>query len=143
MGFFAHLFRKAETPERNYSDPVLGPLEWSEEEEAWLGDFNAHQFSLEYDGSPRASEQVVAYAREFLADPQWVEASLAEAKAAARDEYAPSYDPEIDALTFGRIHFYIHKRNRRVFAQLLGGHDYRAWRIEYADRQCEGIGFDS
>ena len=143
MGFFAHLFRKAEDPDTNYSDPVLGPLEWSEDDEAWLGDFNSLRFSLAYDGAPRASEQVVAYAREFLADPQWLAASLAEAKKGAKDEYAPFYDPEIDALSFGRIHFHLYKHKRRIFAELEGGRDFRAWRIEFADRHCEGIGFDS
>jgi hypothetical protein len=89
---------------------------------------------------------VVAYAREVLGDPEYLVASIAAGKErdkARSARYGNFYATEIDGLTIGEIHFYIHKQTRRMLIGLEGGKDYRAWRIEYVERTCEGIGFDS
>jgi hypothetical protein len=146
MGFLSSLFKKGEDPDRYCSDPVLGPLSWSEEDEAWLGEFNGLKFSLPYSRLRQPSETAVAYAREVLSDPEWLYSTLAEEKRRRIEKYGPKiaelHGAEVRSLSFGRIHFFIRK-GRRILADLEGGKDFRCWRIEYADKQCHGIGFDT
>jgi len=142
MGFFANLFKKGEDPDKLCSDELLGLMKWSEDDEAWFGEYNGAKFSVAYDGLQKPSVEVVAYAREVLGDPGWLASTLAEAKSAAKRERGDFYHSEIDSLSFGEIHFYLHQGKRRIIAHLDGGKDDRSWRIEYADRHCEGIGFD-
>ena len=142
MGFLSNLFKKGEEPVTPCSDEVLGGMQWSEDDESWFGEFRGAQFAIAYDGAASPSGHLIAYAREVLADRQWLESSLADAKTEAKQAYGDFYQSEIDSLTFGRIHFYIHKGKRRIIADLEGGKDDRLWRIEYGDRHCEGIGFD-
>lgn len=142
MGFLSDLFKKGEAPDTPCANEVLGSMKWSEEDEAWLGEFNSARFSLAYEGMKQPSAMLVTYAREVLNDRQWLASSLADAKGRAKRQYGDFYFSEIDSLSIGRIHFYIHKGQRRIIAELDGGKDDRLWRIEYADRDCEGIGFD-
>ena len=142
MGFLSKVFRTGEDPADPYSDEVLGSMIWSEDDEAWLGELSGTKFSLAYDGAARPSEVLIAYAKEILVDRQWLESTLNEAKVRARQEFEEFFWEEINALNFGRIHFYLHHSKRRILADLNGGKDDRAWRIEYQDRDCEGIGFD-
>ena len=142
MGFLSKLFDKGEEPERSCSDELLGPLEYFQDAESWLGSFNDHKFSLAYDRTKRPSEAVIVYAREILSDLPWLTTTLADAKKSAQEEYGEFYSSEIGLLEWGEIHFYLHKGKRRIIAELEGGRDDRLWRIEYADRHCVGIGFD-
>lgn len=125
-----------------YLDDVLGSMQWSEDDESWCGEFDGARFAVTYDGAASPSETLISYAREVLADRRWLDTSLADAKEQARQTYGDFYTTEINSLTFGRIDFYTHKGGRRIIADLDGGRDDRLWRIEYADRHCEGIGFD-
>ena len=144
MGFLSKLFSAGEEPERFVSDQVLGQMEWSQDDGAWIGEYNGFKFGLAYEREKRVLvDPLVAYAREILNDPAWLASTLAAAKAAARKEYGKFYEAEIDGLSFGLIDFYLFRGKRRIIASLEGGRDYRCWRIEYADRTCEGIGFDS
>lgn len=143
MGFLGNLFKKGEDPVAQCADATLGQLLWSEEDEAWFGEFDSLRFSLAYSGESQPSAAVLDYAREMLKDAAWLAASLAQAKEDAKGEFDKFYHPEVESLSFGRIHFYIHKGKRRILAELDGGKDYRCWRIEYDDRICEGMGFDS
>lgn len=142
MGFFSDLFKKGEEPQPSYTDGVLGAMTWSPEEEAWCGQYRGQQFSLAYEWTKTPPDALISYAREALHDPGWLAASLAEAKARARQECGDSYQAEIESLALGQIHFYLHKGARRIIADLEGGPEDRSWRIEYGDRVCEGIGFD-
>jgi hypothetical protein len=149
MGFLSNLFdvfKKGEDPDNTYTDEVLGVTTWSDEDESWHGEYRGLKFSLDYDRLKKPTEAVIAYAREVLSDPEWLLASIAAGKEKDKARFAMYggfYAVEIDGLTIGEINFYIHKGNRRMFIELEGGRDYRAWRIEYADRNHEGIGFDS
>ena len=147
MGFLSDFFKKGEDPEQSCADTVLGSLLWSEDDEAWFGEFNGHKFGLSYEGLKKPSEAVVSYAREILNDSPWLSATLAEAKKKKIEKYGrkygDQYKSEVESLSFGRIVFYIYKGKRRIMADLEGGNEYRLWRIEYNDRNCEGIGFDS
>ena len=142
MGLFSDLFKKGEDPEQLCTDDVLGPMTWSEDDEAWFGDHNGRKFSLAYEWTKRPPDSLVTYAREVLHDADWLASSLAGAKERAKKECGDAYVAEIDALSLGRIHFYLHKGKRRIIANIDGGKDDRCWRIEYDDRTCEGMGFD-
>ena len=142
MGLFSNLFKKGEAPVPTFSDSKLGAMLWSEDDEAWLGEYRGRKFGLAYEGTSAPRSELIAYAHEVLDDPEWLDASIAQAKQQVIKTYPePSHD-EIRSLAWGAIHFYRHKGARRIIADLEGGKDYRAWRIEYHDRQCEGIGFD-
>ena len=146
MGFLSNLldaFKKGEEPDSIYTDEVLGAMHWSDEDESWHGECRGVKFSLDYERLKRPTDAVVAYAREVLEAPEFLAASIAAEKEKEKTRYGDFYTAEIDELTMGEIHFYLHKGNRRMFVGLDGGRDYRVWRIEYQDRTCEVIGFDS
>lgn len=142
MGLFSNLFKKGEDPLPTVSDAKLGTMQWAEDDEAWLGEYKNRKFALAYEWKSTPTSELIAYAHEVLDDSAWLDASLAEAKQQALNEFPKTSHEEIKALAWGAIHFYRHKGARRIIADLDGGKDYRAWRIEYHDRQCEGIGFD-
>ena len=142
MGFFSDLFKKGEDPEASCFDEVLGEMNWSEDDEAWAGQFNGHEFVLAYEYESKPIGPLVVYARQVMGDPAWLEATLFEAKKKAEDYYGKQYMSEISSLRFGVIHFSCGKHGLRIIADLEGGLADRCWRIEYADMNCEGIGFD-
>ncbi len=65
MGFFSNLFKKVDKPQRQCSDAVLGNMQWSEDNESWVGELAGARFSLAYDGAASPQEVLLAYAREF------------------------------------------------------------------------------
>src|SRR5215471_11174306 len=138
MGFFSELFKKGEEPQPSYTDGVLGSMSWSQDDEAWFGEYNGQKFSLAYERTAAPPDALIAYARDVLDDSAWLASTLAEAKERAKRECGASYQAEIGGLGWGRIHFYLHKGKRRIIADLDGGQDDRLWRIEYGDRVCEG-----
>jgi hypothetical protein len=142
MGFVSKLFKKGEEPQQSCTDCVLGSMTWSQDDEAWFGQYGGKKFSLAYEWTRTPPDSLITYAREVLNDAGWLASSLAQAKEMAKRDCGDPYLAEIDALTLGRIHFYLHKGKRRIIADLVGGMDDRLWRIEYDDRVCEGIGFD-
>jgi hypothetical protein len=142
MGLFSKLFQKSEGPLSTVTDFQLGTMQWSKDDEAWLGDYKHKKFGLAYEGKSTPTSELIAYAHEVLDDPAWLDATLAEARQQALKEYPGPLHAEIQSLSWGAIHFYRRKGVRGIIADLNGGKDYRAWRIEYRDRHCEGIGFD-
>jgi hypothetical protein len=129
------------TPE--FVDPVLGAMKWNEDGEVWIGEHNGFQFALSYEGKREPTLAVVEYARETLANPQWLNDGLAQAKSAAGRDFGQYYLNEVNSLIFGLIHFYFYKNQPRIFAELEGDRDFRCWRIEYSGTKCEGMGFDN
>ncbi len=87
MGFFSSLFKKGEEPLPTYTDPQLGTMQWSKDDEAWLGEYKHRKFTLAYEWKSRPTGELIAYATEVLDDPAWLDASLAEAKQQALKEY--------------------------------------------------------
>jgi hypothetical protein len=142
MGLFSELFRKGEEPKHSFTDGVLGLMTWSQDDEAWFGQYSGKKFSLAYESTKTPPETLTTYAREVLSDSAWLASSLGEAKEKAKQECGDFYVAEIEALRLGRVHFYLHKGRRKIIADLDGGKDGRLWRIEYSDTTCEGIGFD-
>lgn len=147
MGILSSLFKKGEDPDKNCSDPVLGPLTWSEDDEAWFGEYNGLRFGLSYTGLSQPSERATAYAREILRDAQWLHSTLTDEKNKRIEKLGPKlaelHGPEVRSLSFGRLHFFIRRGEGCIFADLEGGKDFRCWRIEYTDKQCDGMGFDT
>jgi len=136
-------FSPGEEPAREFVDPVLGAMRWSEDDEAWIGEYNGFCFALPYERKREPGSAVVDYARETLADPRWLNDGLAQARATAPRDFGQYYVDEVNSLIFGLIHFYSYKGQSRAFAELEGGRDFRCWRIEYSEKKCEGMGFDS
>ncbi len=137
------VFAAGPEPLRHLDDPVLGPLVWAEDAEAWTGHSPGFRFELAYDRLKEPSPAVVAYAREVLGAPSWLFEQLRLAKQAAQAGHPAFYAAEIEALAYDVISFSANADRRRIFATLGPGRDYRLWRIEFADRTCQGIGFDS
>src|SRR5882724_11482541 len=126
---FRRLFKRGETPAPVVQLPALGEVRWSKDDEAWFGNYNGRVSSLAYKGLATPSEEVRAYARRILDDPSWLESSLAQAKMEALRGHPSFYASEIEALTLGAVHFYVHdRRGERILADLDGGKNYRAWR---------------
>ena len=152
MGLFSKLFAKPPEPEKSFTDPILGPMTWSDEAEAWSGHHNSFDFLIDYTQKKLPSPAILAYAREILNDPSWLQATLLEAKTKFKHDipakHRALHNDEIDNLTWDQISFGFYRKpvngeNRRIFATLNGGHDYRCWRIEYLYRTCSGLGFDT
>jgi hypothetical protein len=83
------------------------------------------------------------HTHDVLDDEAWRDATLAKAKEEAQKDYPETLREEIRCLTWGARHtFYRYKGARRMLADLEGGKNYRAWRIECHEHECEGIGYD-
>lgn len=145
MGWLSKLFSKGEEPVANFTDPALGFMKWSEDDEAWSGECNGIKYLLSFERiSSVPVKELIDYAVGFLSDPTWVLASLEQAKQEAIEEFDDgNYEEEIKSLMIDEVHFYLYKNRRRIIAGLDGGRDFRAWKIEYEEKTCEGIGFDS
>jgi len=144
MGFLKKLFAKGEDPLPVVDDPQFGHMEWSEDDEAWIGAYRGLRFALAYDRKATPTAPLLAYAQEVLNDPEWLQRTLEEGKNRWASKGSPAIKAEIAALRFGLIYFSIHKhRGPYIFAILEGGGIDRSWRIEYHGRRCDGLGFDT
>lgn len=143
MGFLKNLFRKGEEPNKAWSDDLLGMTTWSDDDEAWHGEYQGQCFSIAYEWTTDPDPDLVAYAKEILKDHTWFEQTLEKEKIAAKAEYGDELADEIQGLSIGTIGFLIQRGQNAILASLEGGQDYRAWRIEFLGREFAGIGFDS
>lgn len=142
MGLFSNLFKKREEPVTTFVDPDLGVVRWSEDDNAWLGEYENRSFGLGDEGQSTPTSELIDYARSVLSDLEWLDGSLADVKRELMEKLPASCHEEINSLAWGSIHFFRRDGIRRIFAELDGGQNDRAWRIEFRDRTCEGIGFD-
>lgn len=136
------LFKKPDPPAPEVDHPAFGKLHWSEDEEGWTGNYRGRRFSIFRDGASTPDEMLCDFALDAMDDSEWLDTTLSRAKQDALETYAASYEDEIHGLTLGTLCFYARDRQARITADLEGGSEYRCWRIEYAGRECEGIGFD-
>ena len=144
MRFFKKLSEKEEDPVPVVNDPQLGRMEWSEDDEAWVGTHGGFRFALAYERKATPTPPLLSYAKEVLSNPVWLERTLEEEKKRWASKVPPSGRDELATLKFGLIYFSIHKdRGPYIFAIVEGGGDDRSWRIEYHNRQCDGLGFDT
>lgn len=133
---------KSAPPAPPENDPRLGPLIWVAEEDGWCGSFNGFHFILEHESGSHAPEALKTYAVATLQDRDSLLAALAEAIATAPAPLEPFHE-EMRELRYEALHFSLGPRGRGIFATLGPGRDYRCWRIEFNERKCKGIGFDS
>jgi len=143
MNFLKKLFEKGETPIPIVEDPTLGRLEWSEDDEAWIGSFNGFRFALSYERKSAPPPRLSDYARDVLGNPAWLTDTLEMEKRSWASKVPPNVKDEVASLKFGIIHFSMRKDRAYIIADVEGGGDERSWRIEYHDRECDGLGFDT
>ena len=129
-------------PVASISHDRLGTLNWSDAQNEWLGSAGGLAFSIAYEGTPMPSPELLAYAQRMLLDASPLAGALQAEKAAMRIEF-PLNAGEIDRLFYEQVGLSRHKGKNRVFAMLGPDNDERAWRIEFGEDECEGLGFDS
>jgi hypothetical protein len=123
--------------------PTLGVLRYDYEQNAWVGNLDEKNFGLSSRTKDPPTPMLVSYAVGALKAPGWLSTETDIARRAAIDEYPKEAATEISQLTIGSILFYQRKATCHLIADLDGGREFRSWRIEFRDRDCEGIGFDS
>ena len=144
MGFFKKLFEKGEDPVPTFEDPTLGHMEWSEDDEAWVGAYNGFRFGLAYERESKTpTPRVLAYAKDVLGEADWLASTLESEKKVWISKVPPSVKEEVARLKFGLVYFSFRKGSGYIIADVEGGGDDRCWRIEYHDRKCDGMGFDT
>lgn len=143
MGFLSKLFEKGEDPLPIVNDPQLGHLEWAEADEAWVGSYNGFHFSLSYDRKAVPTPEVSAYAKSMLGDAVWLMDTFEKEKDHCMTKAPSHLIREIAGLKLGRLYFSMNKGCGYVIANVEGGGDDRSWRIEFHDRKCDGMGFDT
>lgn len=130
-----------EDPIPAYEDPDIGLMKWSKDHEAWIGTHAGLQFALSYERKAAPTPKLLAYAKEVLADSDWLLSTFEEQK--KNWKVPPHVEAELAALRFGLVSFSMHKGQGYIFATVEGGGGNRCWRIEYRGRKCDGLGFDT
>lgn len=144
MSLLNLIFGKKLEIENEIVDDKLGSLKWSNDDDSWVGIFNGLKFDLSYEKNTTSpSNELRSYAYSILSHREFLEETLSIEKNKWIDEY-PDHKEDIEALQFDYVSFYRYKgKHNRIFAHLTPENDVGLWRIEYSDRKCEGMGFDS
>lgn len=122
--------------------PILGSLTWTEAEDGWVGQHTGFQIVLAHENRTHPPVPLLAYAVEALRQPHRFREALEAAVANCAPHYRP-FQQEMAELRYDTLYFSVGKHGRRLFATLTPGREYRAWRLEFRDLVCDGIGFDS
>jgi hypothetical protein len=133
---------KGEDPRERFEDEVLGPMSWSEDDESWAGEHNGIRFLIRYEGRSTPTDDLLAYGRETLGDLGSFLGAIDRARRTMIAEY-PRLADEIAGLRVEDVYFSRNKAGRYIFATLAGGQRDRSWRVEFTEKHCEGIGFDT
>jgi hypothetical protein len=144
MGLFDFFKKRPAPPEpqEQYVDPVLGGLVWSQDDEAWAGERDGLKFFIAYGGQATPEKELLQYARDVLENPSAFTDTVERAKPDAIAAH-PKLADEIAGLRVEAVRFYAFKNTRRILADLAGGQRDRSWRVEFSERDCDGIGFDT
>ena len=121
---------------------LLGHMQYIEDDEAWLGELNGIAVSVAYTGQPQPAPSLIEYGASLARDQAWLRAEIQRHSDQYSKQY-PYYADEVRGLTLGVISVYEYKGVSKALIDLEGGRDYRAWRVEFTGRSCDGIGFDS
>jgi hypothetical protein len=131
-------------PSKAWHHEVLGDTSWSEDDEAWVGEYNRIQFLLSYErDSPNPPDEVVTYAIEVLAPQFDLIGRIEQLKSDSVSVFPKNLQQEIPKLELENIQFYRDKGSCFAMACLLGGEDYRAWRFDIQDNELSNLSFDS
>ncbi len=140
--WFLDIFKKGEDPLPRYEDDFLGPMSWSEDDEAWAGEYGGIRYLIAYERGATPTSEALAHARMVLADPGVFLAAIERAKGTEAVE-RPWFSEEIAGLRIGEVYFYCSRSKRSILIDLPGGKEDRSWRVEFGEEGCEGIGFDT
>jgi len=128
-------------------DPILGTLEWSADDEAWISSatHNGVGFVFQIVGTSEPDKALLAHAADILRTKDvFITRVLKYVKSEAETVRSfHSYREEIDGLRVERVCLFWLDRPDDGMISLSGGRDYRLWRCDYVARQPKGLGFDS
>ncbi len=144
MGILNLLFGNKVEIEDTIDDPILGKLSWDEDEESWRGNYLGYEILLALEsGMSAPSDELRLYAIDILNSDGFLARELDSVKQSYIADILESED-EVTRLDYVDINFYRYKsKYNRIIASLGPGENYRAWRIEFGEKSCEGLGFDS
>jgi hypothetical protein len=137
-------FKRREQPKQEVEAGALGVLNWSDDDEAWRGTFKGVEFFV-FPDEPRDTQpgQALAYAESILMSLDW----LRDAIEVEKNKYAaehPKFASEIQSLKIESLCFSVHKsKGRYLNCQLGFGSPNRFWSLDFHDRKCSGMGFDT
>jgi hypothetical protein len=133
---------KKRTPRESLSDPDLGSMMWSSDEEGWTGKFNGFRFILDYEDQEVPTESLISFAKEFLISSETFVQAIAKAKSGALTLRPPKIANEIEELQINALSFFMLKGEPYVFISFDGGCDGRCWRLEFSNGEWSNLGFD-
>ncbi len=129
------------------NDPILGKLTWSEDDEAWLSDPQHENlgFVFHITGTPEPHAVLLSHAADILRDRnQFMDKVMVCVKQEAElVAHLREYREEIAELRVETVCLFWGDRLNDGMIYFSGGRDYRLWRMDYANRQPQGVGFDS
>lgn len=144
MSWWSWLFGpRGPEPVSRVDDPVFGSLVWSDDDEAWVGEYGGYCIAISYSGAAEPAPDLLAYAREFLGvDGAAFTRNLAVARKAHAHEFK-QWASEFAGLQAEMLSFIVSKRGMLCFVNLGEGERDRSWRVEFDGIRCEGFGFDT
>jgi hypothetical protein len=132
------------TPRSNWSHDYLGQTIWSDDEEAWSGEYNGTAFLLAYErDSETPPQEVVDYALTILTSEFELIPRLEDLKRESITKLPSRFHDELQALTLESIHFYRGTPECSAIACLKGGLDGRQWRFDMLGTELCNLNFDS
>lgn len=131
-------------PVGEYSDPQLGKLTWSDDDEAWQGTYGEWTILLGYERSFEVpTKEVIEYACSVLFDTEWVEKTLSLAKRSYVEDH-PSHRSEVESLTIKSLHFNHTGKTNCMMWSLGETVPERFWYAEFSEREMLGtLGYDT
>jgi len=144
MGLF-NLFRSSPIePISPFDAGDLGLLVWSKDDESWQGSYQGQTFFV-FPAQPftEPSTEVLVYAESILKDLGWLRSVIEDEKNKYLDQN-PKFEAELRLLKVNSLNFSIHKRKGKYMNCQLGyGTPDRFWSMDFHDRKCSGMGFDT
>ncbi len=144
MGIVDYFFKCREQPQREFDAGALGMLRWSDDDEAWRGMFNGVEFFVFPDESRDTQPgEALRYAESILMSFDWLKDAVESKKTTYVFEH-PQFASELQNLGIESLSFSVHKKKGRYLNCQLGyGSPDRFWTLDFHDRKCSGIGFDT
>jgi hypothetical protein len=144
MGWWAWLLGpRGPEPVGRVDDAVFGPLMWSGDDEAWLGEYCGYRIAIGYTDSATPAPKLLNYVRDFLGlEGTTFTRNLAKARAGHAHEFERCAR-EFAGLRVGTLGFWLSDRGMGCFVDLIGGELNRSWFVEFEEMRCLGFAFDT
>ena len=141
MKFFRRFFKPKEAPEPRIEIDNIGPLDWDQESEYWVGEYNGLRFSIAYDGLSRPEESLSSLVTKTLTNPKFPQNFMHKISDIAKSQYGVEKHTEIDALTPQDIVF---QSPKFILIQFFGPDDNEPfWFAEVHENEKIYVGFDT